>query len=90
MTDESILVIRTKELRQIIREEVQAATRKEPEPDHSERMKRRQAAKFIDVSYQSMYNYTKAGLLHEHGTPGKKFYLKSELKEFITNKNTNL
>lgn len=85
MTDESILVIRAKELRQIIREEVQAANRKEPEPELSDRMSRRQAAKFMQVSYQTMYNYTKAGLIKEHGTTGKKFYLRNELIEVIKN-----
>jgi hypothetical protein len=85
MTDESILVIRAKELRQIIREEMQAANRKEPEPELSDRMSRRQAAKFMDVSYQTMYNYTKAGIIKEHGTTGKKFYLKKELIEVIKN-----
>lgn len=62
----------------------------DPEPkkenDISERMTRRQAAKFLQVSYQSIYNYKKAGLLREHGTTGKKFFLKNELIEFITNK----
>jgi hypothetical protein len=85
MTDESILVIRAKELRQIIREEVQAANRKEPEPELSDRMSRRQAAKFMQVSYQTMYNYTKAGIIKEHGTTGKKFYLRNELIEVIKN-----
>jgi hypothetical protein len=85
MTDESILVIRAKELRQIIREEMQAANRKEPEPELSDRMSRRQAAKFMQVSYQTMYNYTKAGIIKEHGTTGKKFYLKKELIEVIKN-----
>lgn len=85
MNDESILVIRTKELRQIIREELQAANRKEPEPELSDRMSRRQAAKFMQVSYQTMYNYTKAGIIKEHGTTGKKFYLRKELIEAIKN-----
>ena len=85
MIDESILVIRTKELRQIIREEVQAANRKEPEPELSDRMSRRQAAKFMQVSYQTMYNYTRDGIVKEHGTIGKKFYLRNELIEVIKN-----
>jgi hypothetical protein len=86
MNDETIAVLRVKELRQIVREEFQALTQKEPEPELSERMTRRQAAKFMQVSYQSMYNYTKAGVIREHGTTGKKFFLKNELIEFITNK----
>ena len=84
MTDE-ILVIRAKELRQIIREEMQAANRKEPEPELLDRMTRRQAAKFMQVSYQTMYNYTRDGIIKEHGTTGKKFYLRNELIEVIKN-----
>jgi hypothetical protein len=86
MTDETIAVLKVKELRQIVREEFQALTRKEPEPELSERMTRRQAANFLQVSYQSMYNYTKAGLLRDYGIKGKKFFLKKELIDFITNK----
>lgn len=85
MTDESILVIRAKELRQIIREEMKAATRKEPETDLSERMTRRQASKFMQVSYQTMYNYTRDGIVKQHGTTGKKFYLRSELIQVMKN-----
>lgn len=86
MNDETIAIIKVKELRQIVREEFQAANAAEKQPDPGERLTRRQAAKFLQVSYQSMYNYTKAGLLREHGTTGKKFFLKKELIEFITNK----
>jgi hypothetical protein len=86
MTVESIVGIIVKELRQIIREEVQAANRKEPEPELSDRMSRRQAAKFMEVSYQTMYNYRKAGTIKEHGTKGKKFFLRKELIEVIKNK----
>mgnify|MGYP004701051297 CR=1 FL=1 len=86
MNDETIAIIKVKELRQILREEFQAANAAEKQPEPAERLTRRQAAKFLQVSYQSMYNYTKAGLLREHGTTGKKFFLKKELIEFITNK----
>lgn len=85
MNDETIAVLKVKELRQIVRDEFNAAIATAKQPDPGERLTRRQAAKFMQVSYQSMYNYTKAGLIREHGTTGKKFYLKKELIDFITN-----
>lgn len=57
----------------------------EPETDLKGRMDRRQAAKFLAVSYQTMYNYTKAGIIREHGTGRKKFYLRNELIEVLKN-----
>lgn len=58
-----------------------------PEPDMNpgERLTRQQAAKFLEVSYQTMYNYTRDGLVKEHGIGKKKFYLKSELIEALKN-----
>lgn len=51
-----------------------------PEPSfETEKMDRRKAAKFLDVSYQTMSNWTKQGILTEHGQGRKKFYLRSEL-----------
>ena len=44
-----------------------------------ENMDRRMAAKFLGVSYQTMYNWTKSGVVIEHGHGRKKFYLRSEL-----------
>lgn len=85
MTDETIAILKVKELRQIVREEFQALTRKEPETDISERMTRRQAAKFMQVSYQTIYNYKRAGIVIEHGTTGKKFFLRSELIQAMKN-----
>lgn len=56
-----------------------------PETDLSGRMDRRQAAKFLAVSYQTMHNWTKAGIIREHGTGRKKFYLRSELIQALKN-----
>lgn len=56
-----------------------------PETDLTGRMDRRQAAKFLAVSYQTMQNWTKAGKLQEHGIGRKKFYLRNELIEVIKN-----
>jgi hypothetical protein len=59
--------------------------KKEPPKDLTERLTRREAAMFIGCSYQSMYNYVKQNLIKEHGSPGKKFFLRSELITFIQN-----
>ncbi|MBN2893260.1 MAG: helix-turn-helix domain-containing protein [Bacteroidales bacterium] len=59
---------------------------KEPQKDYdSDRLTRREASKFLGCSYQTIYNYLKQGLLREHGIQKKKFFLRSELIEFITN-----
>ena len=58
-----------------------------PELDfEAEKMDRRKAAKFLDVSYQTMSNWTKSGILTEHGQGRKKFYLRSELIQVMQNK----
>ncbi len=87
MTDETIVVLKAKELRQIIREEMQAATAREEQPDPGNILTRRQAAKFLGVSYQTMYNWTRDEILKEHGTRRKKFYLRNELIELIKSQN---
>jgi hypothetical protein len=88
MNDESIIVLKAKELRQLLREELDR-THRPPEPDMNpgERLTRRDAAKFLDISYQTMYNWTRDGIIQEHGAGKKKFYLKSELLQVIKNSN---
>lgn len=62
-------------------------TKQNPEPSfETEKMDRRKAAKFLDVSYQTMSNWTKSGILTEHGRNRKKFYLRSELILVMQNK----
>ena len=85
MNDESIVILKAKELREIIREELRANRPQEPDMTPGERLTRRQAAKFLDVSYQSVYNYVKRGLIKPRGICKKQFYLKSELMEVIKN-----
>ena len=50
-----------------------------------EKMDRRKAAKFLGVSYQTMYNWTKSGVLKENGHGRKKYYLRPELIEAMKN-----
>lgn len=57
------------------------------ETEFGKRLTRREAAKFLDVSYQTMHNYVKQGILKEHGTKGKKFFFRDELMEAIKNNN---
>lgn len=71
------------ELTEAIREAVKEASAESPKINLLERMNRRSAAEFIGVSYQTMYNWTKSGLLKEHGIGRKKFYLRQELIEAI-------
>jgi hypothetical protein len=74
-------------LRKVFREEL-AELKKESNPsfEFEERMDRRTAAKFLGVSYQCMYNWTKDGKIKEHGNGRTRFYFKSELIEAISNK----
>lgn len=85
MNDESIIVLKAKELREIIREELRATRPQEPDMNPGERLTRRQAAKFLEVSYQTIYNYVKRGLIKPHGIGKKEFFLKNELMEVIKN-----
>ena len=64
-------------LRKVLKELTPSKT--EINPD--ERMDRRQAAKFLGVSYQTMAGWTKNGIIQEHGHGRKKFYLRGELIE---------
>lgn len=62
-------------------------TKQNPEPSfETEKMDRRKAARFLDVSYQTMSNWTKSGILTFHGQGRKKFYLRSELIQVMQNK----
>lgn len=53
--------------------------------DKIDKMDRRQASKFLDVSYPTMHNWTKKGILKEHGQGRKKFYLRNELIQVMQN-----
>lgn len=56
-----------------------------PELKDDEKLDRRKAAKFLGVSYQTMHNWTRSGLVKEHGQGRKKFYLRPELIEAMKN-----
>jgi len=67
------------DLKEAIRE-VLGEKRSESMPiDLSESLNRRQAAKFLSISYSTMCNWTWNGIFKEHGQGRKKFYLRSEL-----------
>lgn len=81
VTDEDVL-------RKVIREEITGTTKDiKTEIDPAERKNRRQAATFLGVSYQTMHEWTKKGIVKEHGHGRKKFYLRSELIESQINNN---
>jgi hypothetical protein len=82
---EQIVVMSKAELKEAFKEfakEAEAEAKTNP-VEQSERMNRREAAKFLDVSYPTMHLWTKKGVLKEHGQGRKKFYLKSELIEVL-------
>lgn len=60
-------------------------SKKQPDFDISEKKNRREAAKFLGISYQSACNWTKSGILKEHGQGRKKFFLRSELIDVMNN-----
>ena len=74
------------ELKQTIREVLNERNPEKPAISFNEKMDRRQAAKFLGVSYTTMYNWLKEGILKEHGYARKKYFLRSELIESMQNK----
>jgi len=84
---ERIILISTREeLLETIREALRESTdKKTVDFDISEKKNRRDAAKFLGISYQTACNWTKAGIIKEHGQGRKKFYLRPELIEAMKN-----
>jgi hypothetical protein len=87
MTNEKVFIATDRQtLKELLSEMFGPIGERKKEPDLiNEKMDRRQAAKFLGVSYQTMFNWTKAGILKEHGHGRKKFYLRSELIEAMKN-----
>jgi hypothetical protein len=54
--------------------------------EQSARMNRYEAAKFLGVSYPTMFLWTKKKIIQEHGQGRKKFYLRPELIEVLRQK----
>lgn len=74
------------ELKQTIRDVLNERSSEKPVIDTSEKLNRKQAAKFLGVSYPTIYNWMKDGILKEHGHARKKYFLRSELIESMQNK----
>ncbi len=89
MENMELIVVNPDQLKKIVREAVKEG-RNNPntEIEFGERLTRREAAKFLDVSYQTMYNYAKTGDLKPRGHGRKQFYLKTDLIDFF-NKHLN-
>lgn len=81
-----VFITDKEELKQSIREVLNERNSEKPAISISDKMDRRQAAKFLGVSYTTMYNWLKDGILKEHGHARKKYFLKSELIESMQNK----
>ena len=74
-----------KDLKDSIREVMKESSGEATEIDFSDRLSRREAAIFLDISYQTMYNWIKAGLIKEHGIAKSKFFLRAELIAIMKN-----
>lgn len=84
MEEKVILITTKRELKETLTEMFPQPT-KEPSMETKERLSRREAAKFLGISYQTMYNWLKAGLIKEYGIGKKKFFLRGELIEVLKN-----
>lgn len=83
MNEESIVVLKAKELREIIREELRANRPQEPDFTR-DRLTRTQAAKLAGVSLPTFAKLIKNGTFPEHGFGTRnKFYLRSEIIEAL-------
>ena len=81
-------VIEKKELKEALREfsqEIQNEAQKNP-VEQSERLTRKEAEKFLAVSYSTMHQWTKKRIIQEHGQGRKRFYLRSELIDVLSKK----
>lgn len=83
--DQFVFISNKEDLKETLREVLREERTKEPELNLTIKLDRREAAKFLGVSYQTMFNWTKSGVLTEHGLGRKKFYLKQELIDAMKN-----
>lgn len=81
---EPIIVTSPSLLKQIVREAIkeEQATTYKPEI-LGEKLTRREAAKFLGCSYQTMANYLSKGILKPRGHGRKQFYIKQDLIDFL-------
>lgn len=85
---EAIVVTTPEQLKKLFREVLNEAQKaNEKTQDFSERLTRFEAAKFLEVTPQTMSNYVKRGLLKPRGHGRKQFYLKPDLIEFFNRQN---
>lgn len=83
MNDESIVILKARELREIIREELRGHRPQEPDITR-DRINRTQAAKLAGVSLPTFAKLVKNGTFPEHGFGTRnKFYLRSEIIEAL-------
>lgn len=87
MNDNSIIVVKTKELRQIVREEFEKVVQPEPPNFHKEKMTVAEAAAYIQVSYETMRKWILQGKIRVHGQGRTRFLFKSELVDDYKNMN---
>lgn len=85
MINEKVFIATDRQTLSELLKEIFVSNKKEEEtPDIvNGRKTQREAAKFLGVSYQTVGNWTKAGLLKKHGHGRKFYFLESELIETI-------
>jgi hypothetical protein len=83
--EQQIFLVTKKDLIEAFLEVQKTDLLTKPVSDQGEKMTRTEASKFLDVHLQTMYNWTKSGILTEHGHGRKKFYLRGELIEAMRN-----
>lgn len=86
-----VVIITTQgQLEETINRAVQKYLQKAPNQvsEFSERMDRKQAARFLGIQYASMYNWVRDGKIREHGIGRKRFYYKNELIQALENAET--
>lgn len=83
---QEILLVTKQDLIEAFREVQKNDQLAKPAGDQIDKMTRAEASKFLDVHMQTMHNWTKSGILTEHGHGRKKFYLRQELIDAMQNK----
>lgn len=82
---QEILLVTKEDLIAAFREVQKTDRQEKTAKNQAEKMTRLEASKFLDVSMQTMHNWTKKGFLTEHGHGRKRFYFRQELIDAMRN-----
>ncbi|QGY44169.1 helix-turn-helix domain-containing protein [Maribellus comscasis] len=84
MNDESIIILKAKEFREILRQELRANRPQEPDITR-DKLNREQAAKLAGMSLPTFRKFIKNGIFREHGHGRKTWFFRSEIIEALRN-----